>query len=213
MATLETIQLEHIPATHSVHVALYKDIQNAEFLQQQLLSRNQDFEYAFIDASCVVSRLQVLAAVHKAIMIQSGGNMKTPNIHSEIVCSLSPTNNIAEAYRRFGITPTSKDIIIVKVLISPASSSSSSSPPPEQTATAETVAAHLAAHVQGTPSSFTDAVVAQGTDWAKVRKYYKLNSGVAVLDGLPKGGADGGDEARRRELETLVLGGMALRGI
>ena len=57
MATLETINLEHIPATHSVHVAVYKDIQNAEFLQQQLLSRNQEFEYAFIDASCVSRHL------------------------------------------------------------------------------------------------------------------------------------------------------------
>lgn len=43
----------------------------------------------------VVSKLQVLAAVHKAIMVQSGGNMKTPNVHSEIVCSLSPTNNVS----------------------------------------------------------------------------------------------------------------------
>lgn len=55
MAALETIQLEHVPSTHSVHVALYRDVQNAEFLQQQLLARNQEFEYAFIDASCVSS--------------------------------------------------------------------------------------------------------------------------------------------------------------
>lgn len=67
MATLETIQLEHIPATHSVHVAVYKDIQNAEFLQQQLLSRNQEFEYAFIDASCV-SRLFTLYLIQRPHM-------------------------------------------------------------------------------------------------------------------------------------------------
>jgi len=205
MATLETINLEHIPATHSVHVAVYKDIQNAEFLQQQLLSRNQEFEYAFIDASCVVSKLQVLAAVHKAIMVQSSGNMKTPNVHSEIVCSLSPTNNISEAYRRFGIQPTSKDIIVVKVLIS----QSSSTPAPPQTPAS--IAEHLATSIEGAPAPFTDAVIAQSTDWAKVRKYYKLNSGVAVLDAIPKGA--GGDEARRREVETLVLGAMALRGL
>ncbi|KAJ1330895.1 Kinase binding protein CGI-121 [Microdochium nivale] len=222
MAALETIQLEHVPSTHSVHVALYRDVQNAEFLQQQLLARNQEFEYAFIDASCIISRLQVLAAVHKAVMIQSGGNMKTPNIHSEIVCSLSPTNNIAEAYRRFGITPSSKDIVIVKVLISPSpfTTTTSTSPPlppqqQQQQQSAETVAAHLTAHVQGTPEPFTDAALAQSTDWVKVRKYYKLNGpGVAVLGGgQPKSGGDGGDEATRRELETLVLGGMALRGI
>ena len=54
--TLETIQLEHVPATHSVHVSLFRDVANADFLQRQLLGRNQDFEYAFIDATsvCVV---------------------------------------------------------------------------------------------------------------------------------------------------------------
>lgn len=50
---LETIQLEHVPSTHTVHIAAFKDVTNAEFLQQQLLSRNAEFEYAFIDASSV----------------------------------------------------------------------------------------------------------------------------------------------------------------
>jgi EKC/KEOPS complex subunit CGI121/TPRKB len=36
-----------------VYVALYRDVQNAAFLRQQLLSGNKEFEYAFIDASMV----------------------------------------------------------------------------------------------------------------------------------------------------------------
>lgn len=50
---LETIQLEHVPATHSVHVSLFRNVANADFLHRQLLSRNQEFEYAFIDATSV----------------------------------------------------------------------------------------------------------------------------------------------------------------
>jgi EKC/KEOPS complex subunit CGI121/TPRKB len=50
---LETVPLEHIPQTHSVHVAVFKDVENAAFLHQQLLNRNPDFEYAFIDAGVV----------------------------------------------------------------------------------------------------------------------------------------------------------------
>lgn len=50
---LETIQLDHVPSTHTVHVGVFKDVANSEFLHQQLLSRNTDFEYAFIDASSV----------------------------------------------------------------------------------------------------------------------------------------------------------------
>lgn len=50
---VETIQLEHVPDTHAVHVALFRDVQNAAFLHEQLLGRNAEFEYAFIDASVV----------------------------------------------------------------------------------------------------------------------------------------------------------------
>lgn len=50
---LETIHLEHVPSTHTVHVGLFKDVTNADFLQKQLLSRNSEFEYAFIDATSV----------------------------------------------------------------------------------------------------------------------------------------------------------------
>jgi len=50
---LETVPLEHVPPTHSVHVAVFRDVENAAFLHQQLLGRNPDFEYAFIDAGVV----------------------------------------------------------------------------------------------------------------------------------------------------------------
>lgn len=50
---LETFALEHIPAAYSAHVALFRDLENAAFLHQQLLARNADFEYAFVDASTV----------------------------------------------------------------------------------------------------------------------------------------------------------------
>lgn len=51
--SLETINLPHLPSSLPVHVVLYRDVQNASFLRQQLLSANADFEYAFIDASMV----------------------------------------------------------------------------------------------------------------------------------------------------------------
>ncbi|KAI5923949.1 CGI-121-domain-containing protein [Camillea tinctor] len=205
-ACLETIQLEHVPPTYSVNVAVFRDVENAEFLQQQLLSRNTEFEYAFIDATSIISRLQLLSAVYKAITVHSGGNMKTPNIHSEIVWSLSPNNNISEAYRRYGITPTSQHIIVVKILLSP-SSFSSPTPTNPQTPSPSTIQSHLLTHVRGRPCPFSDAVLSSFTDWPKVRKYYKLN-GVGWLERMKD------DEAlRRRESEMLVLGSMALRGL
>ncbi|WYZ44653.1 hypothetical protein EsH8_VII_001089 [Colletotrichum jinshuiense] len=194
---IETIPIDHVPADHAVHIAFFKDIQNAAFLHQQLLARNADFEYALIDASVAVSRTHILAAAFKAVTAKVDGSLKTPNVHSELVASLSSANNIAEAYRRYGISPSSKDVIAVKIT-SPTAAAGSKSP------TADEVESHLKEHFQGTPVPFTDESIATSTDWAKVRKYYKLN-GLAWLDAIK-------DEAERREqLENLVLGAMALR--
>jgi EKC/KEOPS complex subunit CGI121/TPRKB len=51
-SSLETISLPHLPSL-PIHVALYRDIQNAAFLKAQLLAGQKEFEYAFIDASMV----------------------------------------------------------------------------------------------------------------------------------------------------------------
>lgn len=53
MALLQSIHLEHLPASHVLHVTLFRSVSNAAFLQQQLLDGNSEFEYAFIDASVV----------------------------------------------------------------------------------------------------------------------------------------------------------------
>jgi EKC/KEOPS complex subunit CGI121/TPRKB len=91
---LEAVTLEHLPASNKVYVALFRDVKNAAFLHQQLLARNPEFEYAFIDASVVVSRLQLLSAVFKATSTAVNGALRTPNVHSEIVCTMSSSNNV-----------------------------------------------------------------------------------------------------------------------
>lgn len=52
---MESIRLEHVPETHTIHLALFKDVQNAAALHAQLIARNPEFEYALIDASIVGS--------------------------------------------------------------------------------------------------------------------------------------------------------------
>jgi EKC/KEOPS complex subunit CGI121/TPRKB len=53
MSHLQTIHLSQLPRDVSLHVAMYGDLQNASFIRNQLLARNSEFEYAFIDASMV----------------------------------------------------------------------------------------------------------------------------------------------------------------
>ncbi|CAN8101496.1 unnamed protein product [Discula destructiva] len=197
MSLLETIAIEHVPSSHSVHVGLFKDVSNAAFLQSQLLARNADFEYAFIGASTIVSRLHLLAAVYKALSVLVDGKLRSPNVHAEMVNALSASNNISEAYRRYGIGPDVKDIIVVKVTFPIAER--------PQPPTAEDVWKHLSETVEGTAVPFTDNEIANMTDWAKVRKYYKLSvpSLTAIKD----------EQLKFKESEMLILGAMALRGV
>ncbi|GAB1309829.1 EKC/KEOPS complex subunit CGI121 [Madurella fahalii] len=197
---LEKLDLEHVPPVYRVYAAFFRDVANTEFLHAQLLSRNGEFEYAFVDASSVASRLHLLSAVYNALNVLIDGSLRTPNVHSEIVVSLSTNNNIADAYRRWGITPgKTKDLIVVKV-VSPLSA------PEAQTQTPESIWAHLMKHIEGIPTPLTDPELSHATDWSKVRKYYRLN-GVPALEKL------GDEEERRRQMERLVIMGMALRGL
>jgi hypothetical protein len=52
MASVRTFTLPHYEA-YPMHVALFRDVQNASYLRSQLLEANPAFDYAFLDASMV----------------------------------------------------------------------------------------------------------------------------------------------------------------
>ncbi len=91
---METIVLPHLP-DHHLQVCLFVKVHNAQFLRQQLLDGNVDFEYAFLDAAVLFSRQHVLAACFRAINDMLQDRLKSNNVHSEIVFSLSPNNNVS----------------------------------------------------------------------------------------------------------------------
>ena len=106
---------------------------------------------------------------------------------------------IAESFRRFGIAPTTTNLLIIKVSTS-------------STFTGPQIQEHLYKVIDGTQVPFSDDELRGMTDLARVRKVYKLNGGIG---GAKKGtnmvnGTSENDE--RKELEILVLGNMALRG-
>ncbi|KAJ5095760.1 hypothetical protein NUU61_005116 [Penicillium alfredii] len=191
---LETIALPHLPPSLPVHVALYRDVQNSAFLKQQLLAGNAEFEYALIDASMVLSRAHATSAVFRAVNDYIHERLKSRNVHSEIVFSLSPTNNIADSFRKFGITDSTKDLLVVKVSESPE-------------ITHDSVATHLGSSIQGTPVPFDDETLSKISDVGKIKKLYKLGA----LPSPGQGNAAQGDDAKRR-LELSLLGAIALRG-
>ncbi|GLA37304.1 hypothetical protein AnigIFM63309_004185 [Aspergillus niger] len=192
---LETIHLSHLPPSMPVHVALYRDVQNAPYLRQQLMSANAEFEYAFIDASTVLSRTHLLSAVFRAANDYMNGRLKSRNVHSEMVFSLSPATNIAESFRKFGITDSTKDLLVVKLSVNPE-------------ITHDSVAAHLEHNVEGTPVPFDDETLSKISDVAKIKKAYKLGA----LNTAPPNQANGTHDNGLRRLELSVLGAIALRG-
>jgi EKC/KEOPS complex subunit CGI121/TPRKB len=148
-------------------------------------------------------------------------------VHSEIVFSLSPNNNvcynpafpfisllntkqIAESFRRFGITPSTTNLLIIKVTT------------PSSPLTASEIQSHLTSSIEGEQVPFEDSILQQLTDVPRVKKIYKLNSngGGGKKNRQPNStGVDGlsinrnEEQNEKKELELLVLGAMALRGV
>ncbi|KAJ5888196.1 hypothetical protein N7495_008237 [Penicillium taxi] len=189
---LESINLPHLPASLPIHVALYRNVENAAFLREQLLAGNTEFQYAFIDASMVFSREHALTAIFRAVNDYLNDRLKSHNVHSEIVFSFNPTNHIGESLRKFGVSDSTKDLLAVKVSVSPE-------------ITHDSVAAHLESSIKGTSVPFDDQIISEISDITKIKKVYKLAA-------LPSPGdkVSNGTDARRR-LELSLLGAIALR--
>ncbi|KAL9010947.1 MAG: hypothetical protein Q9173_004169 [Seirophora scorigena] len=215
MSLRNLVHIAHLPEDLQVYIFPYEEVKNATFLQQQLLQGNSAFEYAFIDASIIISSNHLLAAVFRAAKDWLDGRMKSKNVHSEIVFCLSMNNNIAESFRRFGISPATTSLYAIKVSRTPS-------------VNVATVQQHLSDSIEGNPLPFEERRISKFTDIARVKKTYKLTDlGRGKVRAGRKGGAgkrelhedaqlangDSGDEeGERQELEIMVLGLMALRG-
>ena len=91
---------------------------------------------------------------------------------------------IAESFRRFGISDDSTNILAIKV-----------------GAEASQVESHLRQYDEGDSSVFSDEVLAQLCDSARIRKIYRVD--MTQKDD---------PETVRKEAEAFVLGSMALKG-
>lgn len=78
--------------------------------------------------------------------------------------------------------------------------------------THDSVAAHLEASVQGTPTLFDDQTLADISDVTKIKKVFKLGAlpSPSTKDSTQANGTFN-DEAKRR-IERSLLGAIALRG-
>ena len=200
MVLLSQIPLAHLaPQNHFLYVALFTNLENGDFLRQQLLAGNSDFEYAFVNCDTVVSTTHLLAACFRAVNDLRSNRLRSRNVHSEIVFSLGINNNIASSLKTFGVDASTRHLLAIKV--------GDAQPEPSDD-DFNKVQSHLGANVKGEPLPFTDEVIAPLTDWSKVRKAYKL----AELDSAWRNGSDNVTDAQKQDAETSIIGMIALRG-
>ncbi|KAI9883441.1 MAG: hypothetical protein M1823_004795 [Watsoniomyces obsoletus] len=216
--SVQTFALPHLPPHLVVHVALYRDVENASTLRQALLAGRPEYEYALIDGKGILSVRHVLAAAHRALHDHLQGRRRATNVHAEMVYALSPTKNITEAFRRFGIQDDTRCLVVLKAALEPST-------------TRESVQEHLDTIIVGTAVDVSDQHLAGWTDLARVRQCYGLGGNGGPETGRGSRGRGGGrragpahprtmtatmdvdrDDAReRQELQLVVLGLMALR--
>ncbi|TNN55156.1 EKC/KEOPS complex subunit Tprkb [Liparis tanakae] len=148
-----THELELFP-DRRVTQMLFKEVKNAAELRQCAVEGK--IQGALINPTMLVNPFQVLIAANKAVNLQKSGKMKTRSLYSEIIFNLSPTNNISEAFKRFGSSDGDESVLVVLV---------HDEDDPQ-------LLSDIAARVSGRQVPAED--VSSLSDHAKIKKLYKI---------------------------------------
>ncbi|PWN92940.1 CGI-121-domain-containing protein [Acaromyces ingoldii] len=182
---METLHLSHLPVELSaVHICHVRSLGNAASVLARLKAEGPaafPLQFALLDASKVTSRTHLVVGIHQALLAASRGSaaMKTRSIHSEILWALSPSTNIADSFRLFGLSNSTQHLIVVHVAKPEEHGGPSASDVRQQVAS---TFEGIVGQADGISSGSGGDVDEQGgseKDWKGIGKTYKIPPGTA----------------------------------
>ncbi|KAF9922544.1 hypothetical protein FBU30_007330 [Linnemannia zychae] len=153
---MESFPIESLPTTGDIHMACFTAVKNAPDLKEKLQNQDKSLTFALVESNLIMDVFQLLVAATKAAHDHQVGKLATQNINSEIIYNLSPSKNIAESLKRFGITENTTSLIAVRIGGDP-----------------DEILEDMNRTVDGNLVSFSK--LDQEKDMVKLRQYYKID--------------------------------------
>ncbi|KAF9155837.1 hypothetical protein BG015_008414 [Linnemannia schmuckeri] len=153
---MESFPIESLPSAGDIHMACFTAVKNAPELKEKLQNQDKSLTFAMVESNLIMDVFQLLVAATKAAHDNETGKLATQNISSEIIYNLSPSKNIAESLKRFGITEDTTSLIAVKIGGNP-----------------DEIMEEMSRTVDGNLVSFSK--LDQEKDMVKLRQYYKID--------------------------------------
>ncbi|KAJ3028596.1 UNVERIFIED_CONTAM: hypothetical protein HDU68_001323 [Siphonaria sp. JEL0065] len=98
----------------SVQLMLFENVLNTKEVKSKVIAGDLSIpQCVMINPALVADAFQLQTACSRAYINQAQNSMKTKTIFSEILFSLSPSMNIAESMRQFGISDTSSSLFVL----------------------------------------------------------------------------------------------------
>ncbi|KAK3824201.1 MAG: kinase binding protein CGI-121-domain-containing protein [Linnemannia elongata] len=153
---MESFPIDSLPTAGDIHMACFTAVKNAPDLKEKLQNQDKSLTFAIVESNLIMDVFQLLLAATKAAHDNETGKLATQTISSEIIYNLSPSKNIAESLKRFGITEDTTSLIAVKIGGNP-----------------DEIMEEMSRTVDGNLVSFSK--LDQEKDMAKLRQYYKID--------------------------------------
>lgn len=164
---------------YHISVALYTEVKNSKDLHSHIA----DLPFAIVDARLICSEEHLFAAIYRVLIEKSYNRLRTKNLNSELLLCLSPSSNIGEAFKKFGLNPDSKSLICVQITHKDESLKDQNFGP----------------YIEGIEQHLTTALLNSIYEENRIKELYKLDKAIAF---------ESTDELSRAVVNSIMLRGL-----